>query len=187
MGYHERVQPLPKSLTRWQFSLRNLLAGVGAICVVLAATLLGQQALGVAGWRLLAAALLVFAWGLHSHWIRRHAARGTVRWWHAMTQIALCLYLPFSWVVLMNYPWNSYHVHWLKLLPVLPGFLPSAYAFHHDSTVESWVAGVITATLFALLTWLATKRGDDGVLSATTIALVISLPTSLILYGAFWA
>jgi len=180
------MQTLPKPLTRWQFSLRNLLAIIGAICVVLAALSLGQRTLGIAGWRLLAAALLVSAWGLHTYWIRRHAEWGTLRWWHAMTQTALCLYLPFSWVALMDYPWNSYHLHWVRILPVLPGLVPASFAFHANSTVEIWVAGIITATMLAALTWLTTKRGDDGVLSATTIALAISLPTSLLLYGAFW-
>jgi hypothetical protein len=181
------VQPLQKSLALGQFSLRNLLAVVGAIAVLLAVNLAGQHATGVAAWRLLAVEVLIGIWTLHTYWTRRRAELGKLLWWHAMTQTALCLYLPFSWVVLMSYPWNSYHLHWLKLLPVLPGFLPAAFAFHANSTVECCVAGVITATLMAALTWLTTKRGDDGVLSATTIALAISLPTSLLLYGAFWA
>ncbi len=62
-----------------------------------------------------------------------------------------CVYLPFSWLVLTGYPWDSYQWGWIKLWPVLPG-LPAGFFFHPNDPVEFFVFGITTSGLVVLLT-----------------------------------
>ena len=38
----------------------------------------------------------------------------------------LGLFLPSAWPVLIDHPWDSYRWTWVRLWPILPGFLPGA-------------------------------------------------------------
>jgi len=33
------------------------------------------------------------------------------------------VYAPHSWLLIVRYPWDSYHIFWVKLWPVLPGLV----------------------------------------------------------------
>ena len=37
--------------------------------------------------------------------------------------VLFCLYAPYAWLVLIDYPWDSYRWQWIKMWPVLPGIL----------------------------------------------------------------
>jgi hypothetical protein len=155
-------------------------------------------AIGLAGWRLLpqwqewmgrkiawvplcGAAILASGWW---HWA--DTARGRTLVLRRLPHVALCLYLPFVWLVLMDYPWNDYHVYWLRFWPILPGIIPGMYFFHPHDALEFATMGAVTFGLLAFLTWLAT-RGRYGLLAATALALIVAVPTSSIAYAIFCA
>jgi hypothetical protein len=97
--------------------------------------------------------------------------------------VALHLYVPFSWLILLDYPWSEYHLSWLKMWPVLPGILPEAIWFHHVDQ-PYLVMGIVMAALLVGLTWLGTC-GRVGRLAAGTLALAISVPSAWVAYGLF--
>ena len=63
------------------------------------------------------------------------------------------LYLPFAWILFVDAT-ESYRLAWLKLWPVLPGFVPGALLFHPNDAVEFTAMGVVAVALLAGLTWL---------------------------------
>lgn len=71
------------------------------------------------------------------------------------TIVFAALYLPQSWLFWIDYPWNSYRLHWIsEFLPGLPMFLPFAYFFPNEKLfiiVGSWIA---TAALALSLYWV---------------------------------
>ena len=98
--------------------------------------------------------------------------------------VGACLWLPFSWLVLMPGRWDSYRLSWLKLWPILPGFVPGALLFHpHDALEFSTMAVAASITMIGL-TWLGC-RGRKSLIAAAIIALLISIPTTCIAYGAY--
>jgi len=95
-----------------------------------------------------------------------------------------CLYLPFSWLVLINYPWDSYRWHWIQRWPTAPG-LPAGLFFHSNQFVESFVAGMTTLGLIVLLTWVG-ARGLKSLIAANGVALILAAMVSLVAYQLFW-
>lgn len=100
--------------------------------------------------------------------------------------VALCLYLPFSWLLLIDYGWTDYRLFWLKLWSILPGFLPGAILFHPCDALEFTAMGVTTLVLLVSLTWLG-SLGRYRLLAAAGIALLISVPSAILAYAAFRA
>ncbi|WP_435010214.1 hypothetical protein P12x_001456 [Tundrisphaera lichenicola] len=94
-----------------------------------------------------------------------------------------CIYLPFSWIVLMDYPWNSYRWHWIKLWPIAPG-LPAGLPFHASEFAENFVSGVVTLALVALTTKLG-ARGRKSLIVTNMIALILSGMVSFVAYQLF--
>ena len=103
---------------------------------------------------------------------------------------AVCLYLPFAWLLVMDYPWSAYRLSWLKLWPILPGFVagalpgPLLYSSHLPYELET-MAGA-TLLLLVGLTWLGT-RGPRAGMAAAGIALLVAVPSSAIAYAVFRA
>jgi hypothetical protein len=98
--------------------------------------------------------------------------------------VGACLWLPFSWLIFMVGLWNPYRLSWLRMWPILPGFVPGALLFHPNDGLEFSTMAVTTALLMLGLTWLAC-RGRAGMIVAAVISLLISVPTSMIAYAAF--
>ena len=73
----------------------------------------------------------------------------------------LCLHGPFSWLLVISYPWNSYRLTWLMLWPVLPGLF-AGLPFHPRSFVEFPVMGLATLAVVGLLTYIGTKSSVYG-------------------------
>ncbi len=170
----------------WQFSLKSAWAAMTGVCVGCGLLLLIGPAMRRAGmspmWVLLAAALIGFSTLLQ--W--RDQESGWKRRAMTVVHVALCLYLPFGWLVVSDYPWNSYHLFWLWLLPVLPGFVPGAMLFHPHDAAEFTAMGVFTVMLLAGLSWLS-LQGRQAMLVATCVALAVSVPSAAIAYAAFRA
>jgi hypothetical protein len=101
--------------------------------------------------------------------------------------VAACLWLPFSWLILMPGGWDAYRLSWLRMWPFLPGFIPGALLFHsRHETLEFSTMAVSTLMLLIALTWLG-SCSRVRLIAAAVIALLISVPTALIARGAFLA
>ncbi len=169
-----------------QFSLLSLFVsmtvlGVG-LGIVLAIAPRFEELRENYGWVALAAALVASS----MIWQWRRAAAGRAVVGGRLAHVALCLYLPFSWVLFLK-PWtNDYHFLWLRLWAILPGFVPGFLLFHPRDTPEFATMAIATLLLLAALTW-ASGRGRYGLLGATVIGLLSSTFASALAYAAFRA
>ncbi len=105
---------------------------------------------------------------------------------YAAAIIVGCLWLPFSWLLLMSGGWSDYRMSWLKMWPILPGLVPGAYFFHPRDAIEFPAMGVTTIILSSGLIWLAC-RGRKWLIAAAGIALLISIPSACIAYALYSA
>lgn len=48
--------------------------------------------------------------------------RKFVRYVRSTCVTLLVLYVPFTWLVLMDYPWNDHRWYMIRRWPILPGF-----------------------------------------------------------------
>jgi hypothetical protein len=113
----------------------------------------------------------------------------TIHWKRIVVAVvvaAVGLWTPFGWLVLIDYPWDSYHLFWLKLWPILPGFVPAFFCFHPHDVVEFISMGIVTVALFIGLSWLG-MRGRMGLVAAAVVALLISIPSAWFAYCIFRA
>jgi hypothetical protein len=94
------------------------------------------------------------------------------------------LYLPFSWLLLIHYPWDGYHLLWMKLWCILPGFF-GGVLFHPNEVVEFTAMGITTLLLVGLSTWIG-SRSRLWLVVAGVLGLALSSITSLIAYHLFW-
>lgn len=113
-------------------------------------------------------------------------ARLTVHPGLSLAVVAICLYAPFSWLLFAENNWSDYLLMWLKLWPILPGFIPGAYLFHPHDLPEFITMGVVTAALLVLLTWLG-AGGRGRLFVAASLALCVSIPSAFFAYAAFVA
>lgn len=106
----------------------------------------------------------------------------------SLAVVLLGLYTPFGWLLLIDYPWTSYRLLWLKLWPLLPGFLPAAWLLHArvSDSLEFKTMGVTSFVLITGLTWLG-SYGRWRLAAAFAFALLVSAPTAMMTYAAFRA
>ena len=102
----------------------------------------------------------------------------------AVAVVGACLWLPFSWLVLMDGGWSECRLSWLRMWPILPGFVPGLWLFHPHDTLEFATMALATLIMIAALTWLAC-RSRVGMIAAAIIALLISIPTAQIAYAVY--
>ncbi len=115
---------------------------------------------------------------------RREGNRGR-RLILAFATVAIALYAPFAWLIQLDFTSNSYHYQWLRIWPILPGFLAGVPLKRVYDDAGLFVgSGIATAILLILLTIIGT-RFRYGLLLATAVALVVSIPTSLLAYWVF--
>ena len=69
--------------------------------------------------------------------------------------------------------------------PHLPGMIPGAFLFHPHEAAEFTAMGVTTLLLLVGLTWLG-SRGRYRLFSAALIALLISVPSSMVAHSFYW-
>ncbi len=64
-----------------------------------------------------------------------------------ITMVLLSLYAPYSWLLLIDHPWDSYRWHWIRMWPVLPGLLVHAIpAVHRQPERVAYLAmGLVTS------------------------------------------
>lgn len=176
----------PNRRRPWQFSLASVLLGTALIGACLGPFRLVARSLqlNVCPLTVALAVGVGFAHGAYLGWL--HANSNRVGVGDSLRQVALCLYLPFSWVVLIDCPWSDCQSHWVRLWPVLPGLVPGALLFHPQDVAEFTTMGLTTVVLLIGLTWLGT-RGRYGLIAATMIALIVSVPSAIIGYALYLA
>jgi hypothetical protein len=103
----------------------------------------------------------------------------------ALAIVASSLYLPFGWLLLIDYDWGSYRLAWLNWWPVLPGFI-AGIIFHPNEILECSAMGVTTLLLLVSLTWLG-SGGCYRRSAAAAIALLTSVPQAFVSYAVFRA
>src|SRR3954451_5059737 len=98
----------------------------------------------------------------------------------------VCLYAPYAWLVLMNYPWDSYRWYWIKTWPVPPGILVHANQTIH--LLPDWIGylimAAVTAGIFASITILAVRSRRSAIIVSVIVGL-LSSANSWIAYQLF--
>jgi hypothetical protein len=98
----------------------------------------------------------------------------------------VCLYAPFSWLLWINYPWSTYRTGWLRLSPILPGFVPGVLSSYLHRVLMFPTMGLAALVLLVGLTWLG-ARGRIPLAVAAIVALMVSIPSAWVAYRAFLA
>src|SRR5690606_29121263 len=85
------------------------------------------------------------------------------RWMVSVLVMALAIYAPFSWLILIDYPWNDYRWQWVIRWPALPMLMPAALLRRWFSFEIDNVWAIILMTFFSLLAifglaWLGAQR-----------------------------
>lgn len=100
--------------------------------------------------------------------------------------VLACLYAPYAWLVLMDYPWDGYRWHRIKMWPVLPGIL--AHASQTVHLLPDWIGYLImaaaTAGIVALITILAARSRRSAIIVSVIVGL-LSSANSWIAYQLF--
>lgn len=115
----------------------------------------------------------------------------TLGWkWRAMV-FAAVLYGPYSWMLIIDYPWNAYRLLWIKMWLALPCFVPATLlrrvvAFEIESVASVLVMSLLGMGLVVMLTRGTKNQGLWLVLAAATVFLY-STVSAVMLYHAFRA
>jgi hypothetical protein len=101
----------------------------------------------------------------------------------------LALYLPYAWVFLIDYRWDSYHWYWAKLYPVLPGITPAV--FLGLRILPQWslpvISGGFTLTFLIVALLAGFRLGRSKLFVLYAAILVLSCALSFFAYGIFAA
>jgi hypothetical protein len=97
-----------------------------------------------------------------------------------MLLVLACLYAPYSWLVLIDYPWDGYRWLWIKMWLVLPGILVLVNQTIH--LLPDWIGfllmGTVTCGIVALITILAARSRRS--------AIIVSIVVGLLSCGNSW-
>lgn len=103
----------------------------------------------------------------------------------AFTTVSFALYTPFAWLLSLDFTTRSYHFHWLCMWPILPGLLVGIpLKRYYDDPGLIAGSGIATAVFLILLTFVG-ARFRFGLPFALAVALVVSIPTSILSYWLF--
>ena len=101
-----------------------------------------------------------------------------------MLAVGAALYLPFGWLPFLLGAHPAAASRWLRLAPILPGFVPGAYLGRAGAATEYAVMGVMTLGMLAALTSLG-SGGGRRLGAAVGVALLVSIPSAIIAYLNF--
>ena len=156
---------------KWQPSLKSFF-----FLILIAAVVLGTSRI----WPVTGAWLLV---GIAvAMWRLERAGRIT------LVAVILAVYLPYVWLLSLDYINNSYHRGWLLIWPNLPGLILSSWMGFHQS--EDWVGLLVAAINSAVILggsfWIG-RRGTWWLVSVLIALLALSICNSCICYAFFRA
>jgi hypothetical protein len=115
-----------------------------------------------------------------------HRLRFGRHWRLSLLLTVLVLYLPFSWLLLIDYPWNSYRFLWLKLWCILPGFGIFLRLHPMNQTIEFTAMAIMTLALMGLLTWVG-SHNRTWLVVAGVLGFALEVYYSVIAYAVFRA
>lgn len=101
--------------------------------------------------------------------------------------VVACVYAPYSWLLVVDLPWNSYQIYWMKLWPVLPGLLVSVLipGLHQQpEEFEFSVMGAVSALVFAGACAAARRGGRVAALVLGVVA-ALSVGNAWVAYQLF--
>jgi len=99
--------------------------------------------------------------------------------------VSCALYLPFAWLLQLDFTTNSYHLHWLRMWPVLPGLVAGIpLKRYFDDTGLLLASGFATSVILLSLTYFG-ARSRSGLLFSVAAALAVSIPTSILSHLLF--
>jgi hypothetical protein len=100
--------------------------------------------------------------------------------------VMVCLYAPYSWLVLIDYPWDAYRWLWIKLWLVLPGILVLLSRTIH--LLPDWmrllIMGAVASGIVALSTVIAARSKRSAIMVSIIVGL-LSCANSWISYRLF--
>ncbi len=102
----------------------------------------------------------------------------------ALAAVAAGLYVPFGWLLVTSVHEREHSIAWLRLWPILPGFLPGAYLIHPTTAVQFAVMGLMTLGLLASLVSLG-SASRRRLMAAVGVALLVAVPSSVAAYLCF--
>ena len=109
---------------------------------------------------------------------------GSRSWARSYLVTIACLYLPFGWLVVQDYPWDSYRWYWIKMWPILPGLCPAILCLSRYRSAMEFALPIFTALLIALFAWLG-SFGRWALAGSSTIVLILSIFMSWASYQVF--
>ncbi|MCB9924405.1 MAG: hypothetical protein H6822_19660 [Planctomycetaceae bacterium] len=154
---------------RWQISLWTLLTLVTLTAIFLATCRLEQMA---SVWTI----VLLVGFAFRATWERRRN----------LFVITLAFYLPYVWLLSLNFT-NDYHLHWIKMWPILPGLVLAHLGLHQQ---PDWISQTASAAISLFLIGIAVllgRRGTWWLVGVATITLLASIFNSVVCYALFRA
>jgi hypothetical protein len=90
--------------------------------------------------------------------------------------VLVCLYAPYAWLVLIDYPWDGYRWLWIKMWLMLPGILVLLNRGIH--LLPDWagflIMGLVACGIVALSTFLAARSKRSAIIVSIIVGLVSS-------------
>lgn len=108
-------------------------------------------------------------------------------WPGRLPWLLVCFYAPYSWLLLINHPWDGYRWHWIGIWPMLPGLFIQLVPMIHN--VPDWVGRVLMGVFTLGMIALAASFASRGIRSAIVVFALVTLLSSMnswIAYTLFW-
>lgn len=103
-------------------------------------------------------------------WRKRSVLRRN--WLLSLCLMAFAMYAPFSWLLVINHPWDAYRWLWVRMWPILPG-LPATILLRSVARLPEWAEmicmGAFAFALLGLFTWLGARSKRWLIITAAAI------------------
>jgi hypothetical protein len=100
--------------------------------------------------------------------------------------VFVCTYAPYAWLVLIDYPWDTYRWLWIKMWLLLPGIL--VLLTRAINLLPDWMAflimGAVTCGIVAVSAVLAARSKRSAIIVSIIVGL-FSCANSWISYRLF--
>jgi hypothetical protein len=102
--------------------------------------------------------------------------------------VLLSLYAPYSWLLLIDHPWDSYRWHWIGMWPTLPGLLVHAIPAVHrqPDRVGDLAMGLVTLIIIVPIALLS-RRSLRAALVVSLLVVLLSGANAWMAYQLFMA
>lgn len=163
---------LDPSAERWQINLRSIFIVITIVAAILAT---GRLPFASSAW----AVVMIVA----ASWL---IDRKTLR---AFCVILMVAYLPYIWLLSLDFWTNGYHRHWLLMWPILPGLLITHVGLRMHQMpdwVSSWTSACVALAVIGAATRVG-RRGFGWLAAVATVVLLASILSSYVCYALFRA